>query len=62
MPTPQLDEDLEVIAARERAGRAAANDIIVCFVDWYRVVVASHGRAAAEEKAAQAVKDCTERL
>lgn len=51
--------DREIVAAgRERAGRAKANDIIVCFVAWYRQVRATYGAAAAEAQASEISQDC----
>ena len=54
----RIDDDLELVAVRERAGRARANDVIECFVRWYRGVQVSYGQAAAEASASEAQQVC----
>lgn len=39
---PKVDEYVETIAARERAGRRRANKVIVCGVRWYESVRVAH--------------------
>lgn len=41
---PREGDDLELVAARDRAGRAKANDIITCFTDWYGRLRKTYGR------------------
>lgn len=56
--THKRTDDELVVAARERAGRARANDIIVCFVEWYRRVKATAGNVQAEATSADIAKRC----
>ncbi len=49
-----VGDDLELIAARERAGRARANDIIACFSLWYGQVRDAYGAAGST----QILQDC----
>lgn len=55
---PRAEDDEIVAAGRERAGRQRANDIIVCFVAWYRGVRATYGQAPAEAQAAEIAQRC----
>lgn len=56
------DEDPLLAAGRERAGRARANDVIVCFVEWYRQVKADYGADKTERSASSALHSCEEKL
>lgn len=53
---PRADDDTELVAARERAGRAKANDIIVCFVDWQARMKAAY--ASGEKQKPSAFRTC----
>lgn len=57
--TPRAEDDELTAAGRERAGRQQANDIIVCFVDWYRRVRATYGQNPAESQAGDIAGRCT---
>ena len=46
--TPVEDDDALAVAGRERAGRAKANDIIMCFSDWYTRVTAAYAAGKVE--------------
>lgn len=56
--TPKVGEDVELVAARERAGRAKANDTIACFTDWYAMVRATYGQDVADQYGGEAKTDC----
>lgn len=56
--THKEGDDLLVIAGRERAGRQRANDVIVCFVEWYRDVRHTYGPEIANAKASEINKRC----
>lgn len=58
---PRLGEDTLLIAARERAGRAKANQTITCFVDWYRAVKDTYGASEAERQANSALQFCKDK-
>ena len=57
---PQADDDLKLVAARERAGRAKANDVITCFADWYDRLRKTYGASEPEPALAHsALTVCT---
>lgn len=58
LPLPRLGDDTLLIAARERAGRAKANQTITCFVEWYRAVKDTYGATKAEAEANSALQFC----
>lgn len=58
---PRLGEDTLLIAARERAGRATANQTIACFVEWYRAVKDTYGATKADQQASAALQFCKEK-
>lgn len=55
---PKVGEDVLLVAARERAGRAKANDIIACFDRWYAAVKDAYGQVVAEQTADMVRKTC----
>jgi len=59
---PHEGDDLELVAARDRAGRARANDVITCFTDWYGRLRKTYGKTEPDpELAASSLTKC-ERL
>lgn len=56
-PLRESDDQL-VVAARERAGRAEANDRISCFAAWYSDVKRNFGQAVAEQGASALSQAC----
>lgn len=54
-------EDPLTAAGRERAGRARANNVIVCFVEWYGRVKADYGADKTETSAGKALQSCEEK-
>ena len=58
LPPHREGDDMLVVAGRERAGRARANDVIRCFVRWYRDVRAHYGNEQAEAQASATLKRC----
>lgn len=46
--THGVDDRLLLVAARERAGRAKANSVIVCFIAWYEQLRATYAAAGAD--------------
>lgn len=57
----QATDDRLIAAGRERAGRQQANDIIVCFVDWYRKVRETYGREQADLQASAINQRCADK-
>lgn len=58
---PRLNEDMEIVMARYRAGLGKANDTIECFVDWYQAVAREYGREKAEAAANTIRTRCDQR-
>lgn len=56
MAEPVLDEPLELIAYRERAGRFVDAKTITCFVRWYNAVHDAHDTPAVERIARDCIK------